>query len=750
MHKDNEAWVTAIRQLMEQPGYRPLTKQELARTLRISDTEHRPLRLALQHMETAGSITRLRKNRWVLAKRPETVTGQISLHADGFGFVTPATGDGPDLFIPQAWLNGALHGDRVEVALQSTGDRPAPRAGRSAAALREGRIVSVVQRRQADLVGLFMRGPAYDYIIPDNPRIPANVQVRAVAPGVKAPPPHHKVVVRLDPWQAGVKIPAGVLTEVLGEADAPGVDVLSVARGHQFTARHPAPVERQARAIRPVAHAARPPAGRQDLRRRVTFTIDPVDAKDFDDALSLEPAGPGLWRMGVHIADVAHYVAPGSEIDREALARGTSVYMVDRTLPMLPGHLTTEVCSLNPGVDRLTHTVDLLLDDEGQVLEHETFPSLIHSHARLTYEQAQLFLDTGKAPGIPAAVQTALTGLRELARAIRAGRMARGSIDFNLPEIKCELDAAGRPLRLVKKPQREANQIVEEFMLLANQVVARKITGAGYPGIYRIHEPPDEEQWLRMRTELHALGIAANPRSSPGVNKVAHHVRGQAVEYAANLAMLRNFKQACYAEKPGRHFGLGFDDYTHFTSPIRRYPDLLAHRILLAVEQGAPAPYTREDLAAMARQCSLMEREALDCERESLDIKRLQYYQGLLSQGARGPYPALVTGLAQRGVLVELVETQQRGVVRFPYIDADYYVINSDRTRATGRQHHREFNIGMVLGVEILAVDERERVVDFRLAVNAQNQAQPAHPGRRQPAQQQRSKQRHGHAPRRS
>jgi ribonuclease R len=383
---------------------------------------------------------------------------------------------------------------------------------------------------------------------------------------------------------------------------------------------------------------------------------------------------------------------------------------------MLPRYLTTEVCSLQPASDRLTRSVFVDIDPDGYgVLNRETCASVIHSRARLTYEQVQQLFDAGDEPSIDAEVKAALLEMRGLARALRQQRVQQGSIDFAMPEIKCELNAEGRVVALRRREAREAYQLIEEFMLVANQAVARIIDGRERPGLYRVHDEPDEEQWAKMSADLLALGISVLPTSRADINRITRQVDGSPIAYATQLAILKNFKRAEYVAERRSHFGLAFDYYTHFTSPIRRYPDLVTHRILGALEAGLPSPYGAAELEAVARHCSMMEREADAAEKESVDIKRVEFFQRRLWDGDVGPFKGLVTAVTPKGLIVELGESLQRGMVPFSSFVDDYYRVNPDRTQAAGRRSRRTWSVGQPVRVELTRVDTTRRLVDFRM-----------------------------------
>lgn len=709
MAKFTQSLANRIQEFLAASEYRPLKQHELARALNIKGAERTLFRHALYDLERQGLITCLRKNRWALPSDSRQLIGQLRVHTQGFGFVTPANRGLEDIFIPEEGIGTALDGDRVVVVLTRSrrGGRSAPGQQRPV-----GRIERIVGRYNSQLVGLLKKTAYYWYLIPDNPRIPHNVRVREFSKHLRKPEENHKVVVVLDSREQACRPLTGIVTEDLGLSQSPGVDMLSVLRSYKleeaFSEKANAEAEHRSPALSDVDLA-----GRRDLRELVTFTIDPEDAKDCDDAVSLSRTPDELWLLGVHIADVPHFVRSGSRIDQEAFQRGNSIYLVDRAIPMLPRHLTTEVCSLQPFVDRLTHTVNVLVDDEGHVRRSETFLSVIRSSARLNYDQVQDLFDHRPDHGIAPSIQHVLADMRILATTLRRKRMAEGSIDLTMPEVKCVLDAKGKPIRILKREASEAYHLIEEFMLLANCVVARLLHKARVPALYRIHEPPDDVQWLKMQSDLKALGLRVSPHSKDSVNKIAREAAGSPCEYTVHLAILRNLKRAVYSSKMLEHFGLSFSCYTHFTSPIRRYPDLVVHRILLSVEAGREPPYDAPEVQRIAEHSSETERNADQAEQESVDIKRIEFYRDKFLRRNVGPFDGVVVSIIPKGLIVELSDTLQQGLLPFSSMFDDIYVMSQERNRATGRRRRKTWTLGDRVTVSLARVDVARRLVDF-------------------------------------
>ncbi|MFA6173689.1 MAG: ribonuclease R [Kiritimatiellales bacterium] len=712
--------------------YQPLTRPDLAKAMRIHSTERNKLRQALINLEKQGKVVCLRKNRWAPAGTGsgQTVTGTVRVMEKGFGLFAPDNG-GEEIYIAQDDLKCALHEDRVSIELfpKSAPERRGGRGGGSAPRFgnREGRVIEVLERKSTEIVGLLRRSPYYAFVTADNLRINRDIRVAEWESGLEQTPADHKVVIHLDPWTDPFKPLSGVVIEDLGHRDDPNVQMQCILRSHGFQQNFSEEVLAEAAQM---PHELRPEdyKNRTDLRKRLTFTIDPETARDFDDAISLEKVSNG-WKLSVHIADVAHFVPRNSVIDVEALHRGNSIYLVDRVVMMLPTELTTRICSLNPHVDRLAHTVEILLDETGAMVSAETCRSIIHSDARLTYEQVQALFDGTPDPAIPVNVAAAIGALRPLARATRARRIAEGSLEINTPQIKCLLDKDGKVASIKKGEAKEAYQLIEECMLLANIAVARKLKNAEWPAIHRIHEEPDEEQWAQMGAELQALGINALPLTRSDINVIMEKIEGTPLEYTGSLAVLRNLKRAGYSAEPKGHFGLAFEDYVHFTSPIRRYPDLVIHRLLTALEEKKSSPYRTKDIEAIAAQCTRTETEADQAEKESIELRRVEYYNTLLYKGKTGPYAGCIIRILNKGLIVELTDTIQRGLVPFASITDDRYEVNSANTRAIGQRTRKMFKIGDLVEVDLVKVDLARKFIDFQIA--GQKDASKFMPGKK-------------------
>ncbi len=701
-------------QFMATKNYRPMKQHELARALNIDSKGSRAdLRKALHALEATGKIARLRKNRWSLPETENQLTGTIKMLAKGGAIFVPDKEGEPEAYVSDRNTGVSLPNDKVSIEVFHSEYAARQRGRRGQTGTRsEGRVLQVLERATHQTVGLLRHTPYYSYIIPDAPGFRQDVRIK----DTQNIPENHKVVVQIDDWIDPFKPLTGSILEDLGEKSEPGVDIDSLLRDAGIQEEFPKEVIAEAERISGEITPERM-KDRRDLRDAVTFTIDPETAKDYDDAVSLEPHPDGGWHLGVHIADVSVYVQPGSLIDKEAFRRGNSIYLVDRAVMMLPRELTTKVCSLNPENDHLTHTVELHISPEGNVLDYTSFASVIHSKARLTYTQVQEFIDGNSNHGIPGNVLHRLENLWPLVQKIRALRVENGSVEINTPEIEIKLNPQGKVEKMMPRSEsKQAYQLIEDCMLLANRAVAEILLGSERPAIFRIHDEPDEEQWAAMGMELQALGINALPQTRQDINDAIKLAEGTAVEYTANLAILRNFKRAEYSSTPMGHFGLAFDDYTHFTSPIRRYPDLLVHRLLNTVERGNELPISAEQIDMIARHCNETEQKADELEKKSTEKKRIEYYREILEASSPTTFKGYVVSVKGKGMIIELPDSLQRGMITFASITSDWLEANGKMTQVLTRGGKIRYTIGDAVEVVLAKVDTARGLVDFILA----------------------------------
>ncbi|HMP88679.1 MAG TPA: VacB/RNase II family 3'-5' exoribonuclease [Kiritimatiellia bacterium] len=714
-------------EFIRSPGYRPVKDHQLAEEMGLMSHERSAVRSLLRNLSHEGIIRKIKGNRWSAStasadKSPVSHVGQLFVSPQGHGMVrcTGANGDGIEFFIPPGKTGGALHGDTVEVVekdARSTRSHTARDKSTPSRIKPEGRIDRIVSRSKTQLVGKLMRSSVYWYVIPDHPRISQNVKISGFAQGVpKKPVIGHKAVVRLEE-NAWNEMLTGEVIEMLGAPDDPGVDVLSILREHDIATTFSENTEKEVRSHH-TSFTETDIKGRLDLRDEMIITIDPADARDHDDAVSLRPRPEGGWILGIHIADVSWFVKPGSAVDRDAFRHGNSVYMVDRFIPMLPPYLTSEVCSLKAGRDRLAYSVFLQYDENAQLLQVEMGASIIHPRILLDYEKVQSLIVHAKADGIPPEYHEVLRNMHHLADRLRRRRMAHGALDLAMPEVYCHLDDSGQPVSITRRSAPEAYHLIEEFMLAANVAVAERLQESRVPAVYRIHDDPSDDQWAQMAIDLGQLGVAESPTDRHDIQRIIRAYADQPLGYPVSIALLRNMKRAIYSAECSPHFGLAFDRYTHFTSPIRRYSDLLVHRTLRNMDQGHGGVYSKRECDEMATHCSRREREASEAEEESLIVKRIQYYQRLLEKGDIGPWAALITGSTTRGLLVEIVDTLQRGFI--PTFALPDPSIKLDRTTGyvVGRKGRKFARIGDVVPVELMRVDPARRSVELRWSEN--------------------------------
>ncbi len=699
--------------LLASPNYRPMKQHELARALHIeSKSQRTTFRHELHELERDGKIARQHKNRWALPDSENQISGTIRIMPKGGAIFIPDQDGEAEIYIGDKNTGTALPDDQVSIEVFHS-EYAARRERRGQKEMRaEGRVVKVLKRASQQTVGLLKKTPYYSYIIPDAPGFRHDVRVE----NKQDIPENHKVLVKLNAWNDPFQPLTGSILEDLGASDAPGVDIDSLLREAGIEEEFPANVIQEAEKLSD-GIVPEQLKGRRDLRDATIFTIDPESAKDYDDAISIEPHPEGGWLLGVHIADVSTFVQPGTLLDQEAFRRGNSIYLVDRAVMMLPKELTTKVCSLNPLNDHLVHSVELHLGSDGKMLDYESFPAVIHSKARLTYTQVQQFIDGGTSHGIPEPVLQRLENLCPLVRKIRAARVANGSIEINTPEIEIKLNDRGKVEKMTPRSEaKDAYQVVEECMLLANRAVAEILIATEKPSLYRVHEEPDQEQWDNMGMELQALGIPKLPQTRQEINEAIQMAKGTPVEYTANLAILRNFKRAEYSSVQTGHFGLAFDDYTHFTSPIRRYPDLIIHRMLKAAEKGGQLPISGNQIDAIATHCNDTERQADELERKSIDKKRMEYYREIMDTSATATFKGFIVSIKGKGMVVELPDSLQRGMVTFASITSDWLEANENMTQAKTRGGKVRYTIGDEVEVALAKVDIARGFVDFVLA----------------------------------
>jgi ribonuclease R len=684
----------------------PLDVSSLARRLRVPPGA---VSRTLTALEKEGRVARVRHDRWISADSADLFTGTIQFHPRGFAFVTPAEGEGPDLRIDAEDTATALHGDLVMARLQRpsfTGRRRGEGEERP-----RGRVIRILERRNDKIVGTLQKTARFFIVIPDDPRLQHNLYVpEPGSAGSPAAAPGDKVVARLIEWKNRHTNPEGIVIERLGRREDPGVDILSIVRKFDLPTEFPAEAITEASSF-PKVELPDKPADREDLRGDFVITIDPDTARDFDDAISLRELPGGHAEIGIHIADVSHYVRPGSALDEEARRRANSVYLVNGVIPMLPPRLSDDLCSLRPREQRLTYSAFVRIGPDGRIGTARFDRSVIYSRHRLTYQEAQLRLHRPPTDDLDRFLQRAWT----FASALRKRRFATGALDLDFPELRVLLDERGRPNRIEKESSDESHQLIEEFMLLANEAVARHLNREHRPSLYRIHEVPDESRLAEYRQLLIAHGIKAGDLTQRGeIQKILKLLPGRPDGYALKIALLRSLKRAVYSPKSLGHYGLAKSHYTHFTSPIRRYADLLVHRSL-AHARGTPKGQS-EALHRLAQHLSRQERTAAEAEQESKKLKLLEYLEAQAGPKATQTFAAVITEATNFGLLVELPDFLLSGLIHVSSLTDDFYSFDPVRRHLRGRRSGHIYKAGAHLRVAVLRIDFPKRQVDFRPA----------------------------------
>lgn len=729
-----------IKQLLEAPKTQPMSRSELARALEVPSGDRVFLRQAIRNLEDRGEIEQFKKSRYGLprpasvAGKGESWTGVIEFPSPGKarnGWIEAADEGRRTLrartgregaFVAERCSGTALPGDTVRFTVHQG---PPPAWQRHVKKFREqprvrweANVEEVVRRKRVHYVGTLHLERGYGRIVPDEPAFhrDCDTDVSALPPGAQD---RFKVVFELTSWTSPLRNPRVKVVRVLGPMGAPGVDILSIIHRYDLPLDFPEAVILEASAA-PGVVTLEEIEGREDWRDAFVITIDPFDARDFDDAICVRKLDHGGWELGVFIADVAHYVRPGGAVDKEARKRGNSVYLVDRVVPMLPVQLSNGICSLNPNLDRLTHAVIMEFDAKGNRLKSRFVKAVICSKRRFSYEQAFALLDQPVQSGTEgdAPFSQALHEAWNLAGRLRKNRMEHGSLDLDFPEIKVILNQAGEPVEIRVVVYDISHQLIEEFMLEANESVAEFIKNRLAGAIYRVHEDPDPEKLHEFGEMATAYGHRAGDLTNrKEVQKLLQGIRGKPEEHVLKLSLLKSMKRAVYSEEPSGHYGLAKLNYCHFTSPIRRYADLVVHRVL---EKLATAPATarslpkKPELAETAEHLSTTERTAASAEQESKLLKQYEYLMRLIAEGKDVQFEAIVTEILPRGAFVELQALQLRGLLKSS--DLPYgYELEPRLQRITGPRGVIVAKAGMILPVRVLRVDLERKHLDFAL-----------------------------------
>ncbi|MCG7336201.1 ribonuclease R [Sporosarcina sp. ACRSM] len=695
--------------IMKEESYKPLTVQEIQELMGYEQAaEFKELVKMLVHLEQKGIIIRSRTNRYGVPERMNLVRGKFIGHSKGFGFVTPETEGMDDIFIPPHDVNGAMNGDIVLVRVTNgtSGDR------------REGTIIRVAERKTTKIVGTYQDNRGFGFVIPDDKKLPMDIFI-AKGNALDAVD-GHKVVVEITDWPSDLKSATGMVTQILGHKNDPGVDIISIIHKHGIEVEFPPEVMDQANKI-PEEVQEQDLFKRRDLRDELTITIDGADAKDLDDAISVEKNADGTYKLSVHISDVSYYVTENSPMDEDAFDRGTSVYLTDRVIPMLPHKLSNGICSLNPGVDRLTLTCEMTIDGNGKVTDHAIFESVIRSKERMTYSDVYQIIDEKdeELSAKYAHIVPMLNDMADLAKILKQKRIDRGAIDFDFKESKILVDEKGWPTDIIILERTVSERLIEEFMLAANETVAEHFHWMQVPFIYRIHEDPKAEKLTRFFEFLTNFGVVVkgtgNKVHPRALQEIVESIAGLPEETVISTMLLRSMQQAKYFDESLGHFGLSTEFYTHFTAPIRRYPDLIVHRLIRTylIEKdvsGQTLAHWAASLSEIAQHTSERERRAVDAERDTESLKKAQFMLDKIGEEFEG----VISSVTNFGMFVELENTIE-GLVHVSYMTDDYYRFDDRQMMMIGEHTGKQFRIGDEVTVKVAAVKPEESIIDFEI-----------------------------------
>ena len=697
-----------ILKLMQDKAYRPLLLKELIGLFNVSRKERPVFKEMIGDMLEKGLIVKIRGDRYGLPGKMNLITGVLQGHPDGYGFVKSDLEGEADLFVPKRNMMGAMHNDRVVARIES-----ADRGGRL-----EGRIIRILERFHSRIVGRFERGKNFGFVIPSDRKISHDIYI--------SPKLFNKakdgdvVVAKIIAYPQKTRNPEGEIIKVLGRSSTPGIDTGMIIEEYELPTEFPEDVITEAKAL-PGEVAESMLKERVDLRTLQTVTIDGERAKDFDDAVSIEKLPDGRFRLWVHIADVSYYVPWGSELDNESYNRGTSVYLPDRVIPMFPERLSNHICSLNPREDRLTLTAEMMFDGNGNRINYKIYESVINSNERMTYTAVKEILEDEDSKIISRYSDLIETFhlMRELCLKLRAKRMGRGSIDFDLPEPEIILDLQSKTINIVRSERNIAHQIIEEFMLAANETIARHMGNKEIPFIYRVHESPDEDKITEFNEFMEDLGykFKLNHQQPKTFQRLLNKLEGKTEETLINQLLLRSMKQARYSTENIGHFGLASQHYTHFTSPIRRYPDLIVHRLIKEVSKNRRVKEDRRSmldakLKDIAKHSSERERLSMEAEREVVELKKLEFMQDKIGS----EYDGVISGVVAFGFFVELEDILVEGLVRVTSMYDDFYRFEERQHRLAGDRTDKVYRLGDKVRVRVDKVDMEKRKIDFILA----------------------------------
>ena len=691
---------------MESEGYVPIKRRDMRAMLSVPQEDREKFENLINELIAEGRVFETKKGKLASPKDLQMATGTFIGHARGFGFVTPDAG-GEDIFIPASETMGAMQKDRVLYKVLHKAEK-----GKKA----DGVIVRILERGQQRIVGTFEAGSkGYGFVVADDKKIAKDIFISRE--NTKGAVTGHKVVVEITDYGEDRRNPEGKVIEILGHINEPGVDILSVIRRYELAVEFPEEVYAEIEHLgTEVAEADK--KGREDLRDLLTITIDGADAKDLDDAVSLKRLGNGNFELGVHIADVSHYVRENTALDKEAYARGTSVYLVDRVIPMLPHKLSNGICSLNPHVDRLALSCLMEVNGRGEVVSHRILESVINSDYRMTYTAVREILEDGTPALLEqyAEILPMLEDMEELRQILGEKRRKRGSVNFDLPESKIILDENGKPIDIKPYEKSIATNMIEEFMLVCNETIAENSFWQEMPFMYRSHQEPDEDKLEKMEQFLRGFGYYLRKKDGEihprELQKVLQKAEDTDEERIITRMVLRSMMQARYTAENGGHFGLAAKYYCHFTSPIRRYPDLEIHRMIKKMLHGEldekASAYYRRKMPDWAKHCSKQERVAEDAERDTDALKKVEFMEDKVGQ----IYEGIISGVTNWGIYVELPNTIE-GMVALSQMDDDYYEFDEKKMLVFGKRTKKSYRLGDKVVVSVAKVDRMMGTIDF-------------------------------------
>ena len=691
---------------MESEGYVPIKRRDMRAMLSVPQEDREKFESLINELIAEGRVFETKKGKLASPKDLQMATGTFIGHARGFGFVTPDAG-GEDIFIPASETMGAMQKDRVLYKVLHKAEK-----GKKA----DGVIVRILERGQQRIVGTFEAGSkGYGFVVADDKKIAKDIFISRE--NTKGAVTGHKVVVEITDYGEDRRNPEGKVIEILGHINDPGVDILSVIRRYELAVEFPEEVYAEIEHLgTEVAEADK--KGREDLRDLLTITIDGADAKDLDDAVSLKRLGNGNFELGVHIADVSHYVRENTALDKEAYARGTSVYLVDRVIPMLPHKLSNGICSLNPHVDRLALSCLMEVNGRGEVVSHRILESIINSDYRMTYTAVREILEDGTPALLEqyAEILPMLEDMEELRQILGEKRRKRGSVNFDLPESKIILDENGKPIDIKPYEKSIATNMIEEFMLVCNETIAENSFWQEMPFMYRSHQEPDEDKLEKMEQFLRGFGYYLRKKDGEihprELQKVLQKAEETDEERIITRMLLRSMMQARYTAENGGHFGLAAKYYCHFTSPIRRYPDLEIHRMIKKMLHGEldekASAYYRRKMPDWAKHCSKQERVAEDAERDTDALKKVEFMEDKVGQ----IYEGIISGVTNWGIYVELPNTIE-GMVALSQMDDDYYEFDEKKMLVFGKRTKKSYRLGDKVVVSVAKVDRMMGTIDF-------------------------------------